>query len=58
MQAETLDAIRTLIRAELRRVGLRPPPATGPGAWRWDSAAACWLSLLDAPVSSPASSSV
>ena len=32
---DTLEAIRALIRSELRRCGLRPPSPPGPGAWRW-----------------------
>lgn len=32
MPAETLEAIRQIVREELRALGLRPPPPTGPGA--------------------------
>jgi hypothetical protein len=32
MRVATLDTLRTLIRAELRRCGLRPPTPPGPGA--------------------------
>jgi hypothetical protein len=52
----TMDAIRTLIRGELRRCGLRPPTPRGPGAWRWDAARDEWIALVppDAATAAPA----
>ena len=47
MTDETIEAIRTLIRAELRRCGLRPPAPPGPVAWRWDADRDEWLVVLD-----------
>ena len=57
MAAALEPAIRRLIRAELRAVGLRPLPPRGPGAWRWDDEADAWRDVLDAPASPPASPS-
>ena len=35
MNSEELEAVRQLVREELRRVGLRPPnPHLQPGVWR------------------------
>ena len=46
MHNETLDAIRGLIRSELRRGGLRPPLPPGPGVWRWCDERDEWIPLL------------
>ena len=47
MQADIVNAIRGLIRAELRRCELRPPAPSGPGAWRWDPERDEWIALLE-----------
>jgi hypothetical protein len=47
MTDETLAAIRTLIRAELRRCELRPPTPPAPGVWRWDAERDEWTALLE-----------
>ena len=56
MSAETLGAIRGLIRAELRRCGLRPPSPSGLGTWRWSDAEDAWIPVgrPDAPARPPA----
>lgn len=42
MTPEDLEALRDLVRRELRAVGLRPTLPAGTGAWRWDAAADQW----------------
>lgn len=43
-QGERLEAMLTrIVRAELRRCGIRPAAPTGPGAWRWDAEADAWV---------------
>lgn len=34
-----------IVRAELRRCGLRPPAPAGPGVWEWDAAADAWVEV-------------
>jgi hypothetical protein len=48
MSAATLEAIRGLIRSELRRCGLRPPMPDNLGAYRWDGNRDQWIPLLGA----------
>ena len=55
--AEALEpAIRRLIRAELRRCGLRPPSPPGCGVWTWSAEADAWIALPppDSPARPPA----
>ena len=39
---DQIEAIRGVIREELRRVGLRPPLPSAYGVWRWNAAADAW----------------
>jgi hypothetical protein len=40
-----LEAFRAVVRAELRRVGLRPPTPPGLGMWTWDAEADAWRAV-------------
>lgn len=57
--AELVDAIRQVVRAELRAAGLRRPTPDGLGIWHWNAEADAWVAVdtPDAPVSPPASPS-
>jgi hypothetical protein len=39
--------VRGLLRAELRRCGLRPPTPPGPGVWRWCAERDEWVTLME-----------
>ena len=45
MEPEDLEAVRQVVRAELRAAGLRRPMPDGLGAWRWDPAADDWIAV-------------
>jgi hypothetical protein len=44
MNQADLEAVRQVVRAELARVGLRPP-VPRLGAWTWNDERAEWLEL-------------
>ena len=47
------DAIRGLIRADLRRCELRPPAPSGPGSWRWDPERDEWIAVSEREAVAP-----
>jgi hypothetical protein len=49
MTAEDLEAIGQVVRAELRRCGLRPPTPPEPGVWRWDAGRDEWVPVPSTP---------
>ena len=42
MSAADLEAIRQVVREELRRCGMRPEVPAGPGVWRFNPSADVW----------------
>ena len=56
MSAAELEAVRQVVREELRRCGLRPVLPAGPGAWVWSEARDEWVEVLaSAPGPTPVS---
>ena len=54
MTPDELEAIRQVIREELRRCGLRPEAPAGPGVWRFNPAEDSWQPVLAPPAAQDA----
>ena len=42
---EDLEAVRQVVRTELRAAGLRRPMPDGLGVWRWSAEADDWIAV-------------
>ena len=58
MTPDDLEAIRQVIREELRQCGLRPEAPAGPGVWRFNPSADVWEPAASPALATPASESL